>query len=524
MRLPAPRRGVSGILLLLIVAGCSAAPPSHPTPEPGPSAADSGAPSRPPVAASPRPRLGLEPRLERTACGFEYDGPREIECANLVVARNRGDTDTRSIRIAVAILRAAGDAPPEDPLVYIGGGPGAEVLAWVPAELTLYPELEARDLVVIDPRGVGLSRPRITCYELLGLADATLDEPVSFDEQRADVVKATQQCRYRMTAHQLDPGAYHSAAIADDLEDLRDILGYTALNVYGISYGTRIALEYARRYPAHTRSLVLDGVVPPDADLYADWAPNFWSALDDLFAACERSRRCARSHPDSRKLFLEQIGELNKRPIVLDVTFAGRPYTIAVDGEDLVFLVFLSMYDRSRFQDLPRELEHLARRKPALIENNSLLGIFQEYTAEAHYLSVMCAEYAPFTSLEDVAAGARDLDSRLADAFVDATQTALEQCAVWGVPPRTDDFAPVHSDVPTLLLSGELDPITPPIYAERVAATLPNSTHVVVPATGHGTLIGPEACPARVIASFLDDPLGEPNTRCLEKMPGLEFR
>ncbi|MDQ3937828.1 MAG: alpha/beta hydrolase, partial [Chloroflexota bacterium] len=382
----------------------------------------------------------------------------------------------------------------------------------MPFELGLYPELRQRDVVVIDPRGVGVSRPRITCFELISLAGETVGEPVTFDQQRADVIGATQRCRQRMTAHQLDPSAYHSAAMADDLEDLRKVLGYPALNVYGVSYGTRIALEYARRYPAQTRSLVLDGVVPPDADLYADWAPNFWSALDALFAACESDKRCRRSHRNIRDIFLQQVAELNESPIAFDLTFGDDAYTVAVDGEDLVFLAFLSMYDSSRFLQLPYELEQLAGREPALIENSGLLGAYREYTAEAHYLSVMCSEYAPFTSADEVAESARDLDPRIGDPFLDATQTALDQCAVWNVPPRTAEFAPVDSDVPTLLLSGEFDPVTPPAYAERVAANLPNSTHVVVPATGHGTLIGFNACPARVVASFLDEPLSEPNT------------
>ena len=434
--------------------------------------------------ASPEP--ATESRLELRPCVLEFflgTFERELpaECGTLSVPEDRSKQGGRQIGVRVTVLRGAtkGGA-----VFMLAGGPGQAGRSMIAAaESWLRPLRTSMDIVLVDQRGSEEGGP---------LACPAAIEP---DAARAfghvlypDVLKA---CRDAF-AGRIDATKYTTEDAAADLDDVRATLGYERISLYGGSYGTRLGQAYIRRYPDRVRSAVLDGVVPLDLNVPLTMAKSLQRAIERVVYA-DKTTGAA---------FTSLLERFDGRPINATVMLPdGRPVPVRMSRHDFLYAVRGILYQPTSADRLPEWIRESAR--------TGRVDVFaQQYWRRARHmqatlahglhLSVDCAEDVPFSSDEDIRreTGGTLIGRWLYDEYANA-------CRLWPSTPVPDDWrTPVTAAVPVLLLSGELDPVTPPEFGERVARSLPRSRHIVVPGGAHGSGAG---CPLPAVLHALGE-------------------
>lgn len=271
--------------------------------------------------------------FEEADCPFgEYDG-YTIDCGYLIVPEDRADPNSRDIRLAVAIVRAENPLP--DPIIYLEGGPGGSALygidGWLDFEL-----LENRDFILIDQRGTGYSDPRLVC-----------PEGEEYDDMETD--EYADACREVLERQNIDLAMYTSANSAADIADLRKALGYEQVNLYGISYGTRLALTVMRDHPEGIRSVVLDSSYPPQVAGYDEMPVNAYRAFSQLFAGCAANLRCNRAYPNLENVFYEVVEQGNDESFTVDLGDGEEEWS----GDDFMLHIFEEMYATDSIPYLP---------------------------------------------------------------------------------------------------------------------------------------------------------------------------
>lgn len=317
-----------------------------------------------------------------------------------------------------------------------------------------------------------------------------------------DPLPRARACADELARAGIDASRYTTAAFVADLEAVREALGAPRWNLWGGSYGTRVALEYLRRHPDRVRTVALDGVAPPDMIVSLDVWTTRERALDALFERCRASAACAKAMPDPAAL-LDGIGrELGAggHEIAFADPATGETRRIPASVDGVIGLLQPLLYSPDSAALIPALLgrARLGDLAPLVASTGAFTGNLAEQMNAALHYSVTCAEDVPRADAarrESALAGKRS--ARLA-------RLALGICDVWprGTAPA-DATAPVASEVPVLILSGGLDPVTPPANGEAVAKSLPNHRHVVAP--GYGHIVSPHACAPRLIAAFVDD-------------------
>ncbi len=417
--------------------------------------------------------------------------PTAAQCGELTVPEDRTKPDGRRIRIFAAVLPANTVTPKEDPLLIIAGGPGQAASTLAPFARSLTELRRTRDVVLIDQRGTGRSTP-LTCQAF---------KPNRNDPFEPDPVPRARQCVQELTAQQVDAAQYTTTAWIADLEAMRVALGYPRWNLWGGSYGTRVALEYLRRHPDAIRTLTLDGVAPPGLVISLDVWRTREAALQAIFAACAASKTCGTAHPDIATALTRIERSLGPAGRAIDLV---DPLTGATRNEKVTFDVVLGAlqpltYTPETATLLPEMLALAAQGNfgPLLAANPVISGNLAEQMNAALHFSVTCAEDAP-----RVTAGAENTVLASLPTRRLAAQT-LAVCGVWPRGTMPADFTqPVRSDKPALLLSGGMDPVTPPAYGAEVAKGLSNSRHIVAPGFGH--IVSVHGCGPRLIAAFVD--------------------
>jgi pimeloyl-ACP methyl ester carboxylesterase len=430
------------------------------------------------------------------------------ECSRLRVPENRAVPAGRQIELFIARIPAINRRKAPDPLFLIAGGPGmgsAQMYAGVAQAFARVGR--DRDLVLVDQRGTGRSAP-------LG---CELSEGSMIDADEAMIRAITQRCLAALSAGH-DVTQYTTSVAVQDLEAVRAALGYERVNLYGVSYGTRVALHYLRRFPQRTRLAILDGVVPPGLALGPDIALDAEAALGRILARCAAESSCRRAHGDPGAHYRALRERLGGAPVAValpDPTTAA-PRQLAFGPQHLGAVLRLQSYAASTAALLPYALAAANRDENFL----PLAGIFlmaeastTDLLAYGMHNSVVCTEDLPFVDT------ARVDRAQLAATYLGASPLdgLRTICSLW---PRgvldTDLRAPLRSAVPVLLLSGADDPVTPPANATAVQAGLSRSKHVVVPDSGHGQVGLP--CMDAVFQAFLRD--ADPaalDTRCLAR-------
>jgi pimeloyl-ACP methyl ester carboxylesterase len=318
--------------------------------------------------------------------------------------------------------------------------------------------------------------------------------------------------------------SYTSAQNAADIADLRRVLGIEEWNVFGVSYGTRLALTLMRDDPEGVRSVVLDSVYPPQVDLFGEFAANLQAAFERLFTACAQDEACNEAYPDLQTVFFELVERLNANPAHITAihTIGNFQYSAYVNGDMVLNEVFGQMYVRARIPDLPRLIYDAYNGWEELLASAAQSFLDESYgISEGMYYSIECGEETPFTDWDAAYEDMNALPPALSlDTFLPSAQAI---CDAWMTnTPDSIENAPVVSDIPTLLLNGEFDPITPVRWAEDTAGYLSNSYFYIMPATGHGVVRSTD-CGIGIMLAFLNDLTTAPDASCIDTVGGVDW-
>lgn len=487
----------------------------------------STAASRPPVAPWAGFLLGCmlvgAPAQARTLGEVEFEPciltaaglprPTEAQCATVPVPENPAEPEGRSIDLALAWIPVEGEAEP-DPVFMIAGGPGQSARESYPLVASAFREIaRSRHILLLDQRGTGGSK-LLSCdgeedmEAFLGIDDFS---PERIQEFTRDCVEELQQ--------KADLRFYGTGEAVFDLDFVRRAIGAEQINLVGVSYGTRVAQQYAKTHPAHTRSMILDGVVPPGLALGAEHAVNLQAALDTHFARCRETPACVEAFGDPRAQLDEVAARLSEGELApvryRDPTtgawreevptydhFAGvvRMYAYSPVSAAVLPLV-IHQADQGEYEALLSMMRMLAR---------DLSG----QMASGMHNSVICTEDADELDAQSPAQGDSE-STLLGDRFVEYLQLA---CEVWPRGTRPENFRePLTGELPVLLVSGEYDPVTPPRYGEQVAAKLENARHLVLNGQGH-SLVG-TGCMPELAAQFIEQAdAGGLDATCLDRL------
>ncbi|MER2563716.1 MAG: alpha/beta fold hydrolase [Myxococcaceae bacterium] len=425
---------------------------------------------------------------------------REARCLALEVPENPDAPTGRKLRIHAAVVAATGIRPLKDPLFIFAGGPGQSATEVAGMVMSLFSSLDARrDLVFVDQRGTGKSAP-------LGCLDDVKRRPLkdsADDEKNAALLV---ECRDGFIDAGVDLAQYATWIAMRDVDAVRAALGYDTINLWGASYGTRAAMEYARQFPQHVRSVVIDGVAPAMKPLPVALAFDTDLALDQLLARSDGGMKEA----------LEVVLAPDAGVIRVNDPYFGTPTELVLERKRRVGMVRGPLYGPMLAAALPTALERAAAGDwAALVGLGAGLGGGKLY-AGMHF-SVICAEDVPRITDADRAAVA---STRAGTTFIEEYERACKGWPVREVPKAY--FEPPTFPAPTLILSGGVDPATPPRHAAEVARTLPNATHFIAPQLGHG--VSSIGCAPRLVHTFIMQASATGlDAGCLEALPTPTF-
>ena len=486
------------------------APTATLTPEPAP--APTHTPTAVPIAAPAMP--SAEDAFVESECPFSNQPGTPLwsaECGYLTVPADYADPDAGTFEIAVAVFPPSGERASDVPVIYLEGGPGGNSLEGleVSGGVILEPLNETRDVIVFDQRGVGFSKPALSCPETRELTRELISQALPIAEENERYLDALQACRDRLVGEGIDLSHVNSAANAADVDRLRIALGHEQLDLYGSSYGTRLAQNVMRDFPDGVRRVVLDSSYPLELDLFASIATSSERAFRLMLDSCAADSACSEHYPDLEDTLIRAFDTLTASPAPGEASFSleGDVVDTFMTGERLAGLLFEALYQTSVIPWLPEIIAEAAQGnvEPAnLMLSNSLVND-AFFSIGMHY-STRCRDEAPFTTEEALTASveANPLFARLQDPDRTFAQDVFDTCVVWDVPPSPPvENEPVRSDIPTLVLAGEFDPITPPSVGMAVAANLSNATFIEFPTVGHGVLNEGE-CGESIVAAFLD--------------------
>jgi len=435
-------------------------------------------------------------------------------CANWSQPLNTDNPESQTLDLYVAKLKSTSPDPLTDPLLIINGGPGGSSIDLLVdlASLGLFRKiLNKRDVIVLDQRGTGRSSP-LHCDDLS-------DDQLQIANK--DIHLLTKKCLAELS---FDPRYFSTTAAIKDIEALRTQLGYSAMNVYGVSYGTRVAVEYARLFPDSVRSLILDGVVPPTLALGPDVAVNSQHALDKVFEQCEAAPACKNAFPDLQDQFEQLTRTLKQKLILTEIRKpkSGKIVELKLEYEHLALVVRMSLYNPEMRSLLPLLIHRAAAEKnfDGIAANASqLLEQVTQSISNGMHNAVVCTEDVPFFRDEDELILASK-STYMGDEFY---QGLIDICSVWpeGVSDKNNK-QPFVSKIPSLILSGEFDPVTPPAYAELLTETLENAIHVIGKGQGHGLIT--RGCVPEIISDFVLNPQPKIlDTDCIKHLQPVPF-
>lgn len=476
------------------------------------------------VADSPPVKAGV---FEEAPCSMSALKLEErsggVTCGALTVPENRSNPKGPTIKLGVVIIHSLASAPNPDPLVMLQGGPGGSTIDSYALPMLGQTDIRAqRDIILFDQRGTLHADPFLSCPESLAYTQETLDKDLSPAEDAAGSIDAELLCRDRLRAENIDLSAYNSLENAADIEALRLALDYGKINLYGVSYGTLLAQHFMRRFPNSARSVILDAVVPTQTNFITQIPYTMNRAYKALFSACANDPQCNANYPNLEQVFFELVAKLNREPLRIPLTDpeTSRRYQWHFDGNDLTETVFQLLYSSEILPILPMLIYDLNEGRSDFLTAIMPLLIFDRTMSDGMYTSVMCAEDGDFTAADMAIGGVRTefVDSNLVQA-----EAFKSLCRQWGVPDLGAEIdAPVSSKVPTLLLSGQFDPITPPEFGAAVAKNLPNSYAYTFSNTGHGAFLSSQ-CAEAIMLNFLDNPTQSPDAFCLQQESAVTF-
>ncbi len=468
-------------------------------------------------AAPPLAAQGSVPRLERSECPFErgeWARGITLECAWLVVPEMRDRPAGRTMRLAVAVVRAKN--PIATPLVMLHGGPGLSGLRiFLPvagSDLA-----RNRDLVIYDQRGAGYSEPKL-CPDYGAVQDSARRLRTSAEREKLWDVR-DRECVASLRTQGIEPAAYNTAASARDLIDLRKALGYPIWDVYSASYGARLAQEAMRQDPRGIRSVVMASPATRGPAMQAEIALSAQRAIERVWQACAAEVSCNAAFPNVSDDFYALYDELSKNPLPAPVKRDnGVVDTVWIDGKALISAIRNDILGRPGRRALLPLLVNELRRGDRARAAETLASYATDVGASNQQVLihlVNCYDlYGPALR------AARDSANALARPAFRGAQ--LEDCPIWQTRfADPSEHRPVRSDIPTLILTGRFDDRTPTEHGRRIAATLSHAYQYEFPNEAHDER--PGACHVSILRQFLENPSRAPDASCIAAIPPIHF-
>ncbi len=420
------------------------------------------------------------------------DGNIEGLCAKYEVYENRQARTGRKIAINIMVLPALTDKPAPDPFVPLGGGPGQSAVETFPNAGYVNTVRQQRSIVLIDQRGAGHSNLLQCQLKDFNSAQSMVGD--FFDLAKLRACRAELQKRADLTQ-------YTTSIAADDLDEVRDALGYDKINVFGGSYGTRLGLVYLRRHEEHVRTLTLEGVAPPQYKIPLPFSRTIQKSIEHLIDACALDNSCKQSFPDLASEFRTIVDRLEKSPAQFNLRNPEAGKTQQITLSRGMFLANLRpvLYNPVFAGQFPSMVHHAFKNDwagygAAVLNVNARL---ERILARGMWFSILCAEDVP--NITETEVKNETEGTLLGDFQVRLYQKACQEWPKGNIP--KDYFAPIHSDVPVLLISGVLDPATPPEMAEQTAHDLAHSRLIAIQEGTHGT---GSPCIDGLIANFVE--------------------
>jgi len=414
-------------------------------------------------------------------------------CTGFDVPENHAAPNGRHIKLRVAVVRAEAAQAEPDLVTFLDGGPGGAATEDYPSIAGAFEPLrKQRAVLLVDQRGTGGSNA-LACDE--EKKDRSEAQPKAAGSRPA--ADALRECLARLAPHAA-PQYYSTSDAVEDLESVRRALGAPQLDLIGVSYGTRMAQQYARHYPRSVRTIVLDSAVPNTLALGSEHAKNLEDVLVALFKRCAADRSCSTRYGDPYATLQRLLGRLREHPqqLTLRDPFTFRVQQKSIDAGVLTQLVRLYAYSPYTAALLPYVLAEAdaGHYEPLLGQAQVVIGDVSDSMTGGMSLSVTCAE-----DVDRLKPNPEDAHTVMGNAIVD---WLLKACPQWPHGARPAGFNdPLTGAVPVLLLAGERDPVTPPRYAAEIARSLPRSRVLQVKAQGHGLMA--VGCMPRLVDEFL---------------------
>jgi len=445
-----------------------------------------------------------------------------VKCGYVSVPENRSDPNGAKVQLAVAIFKSQNVQNDPYPVIRLEGGPGGPSLDnWAKyiTSANYSSFVFDHDLIMFDQRGTGYSTPSLKCPETLQLQYDTLDEHLNATDAERLQLQAIGACHDRLTKAGVDLNAFNSLENAADVHDMILALGYKQANLYGVSYGTRLALTVMRLYPSVIRSVVLDSVYPPQENR-TQLPGDVQHVFNVLFHGCAIDARCDTLYPHLDSVFYQLVTDLNAGPVhfqtVDDTT--NKSYNVLMAGDDFVWLLFNALYVTQFIPALPQMIFQVRAHNYALLSQIFGAVEFDDTFSDGMFYSDECSEDWDFLTQNDITAAMRGITPQIQPALQGDLQQEYDTCRLWHVQQApAAQKQPVVSNIPTLVLSDEYDPITPPANGELTAQTLKNSYYFLFPGLGHGAEYN-SSCVDGIISAFDDHPAQRPSDACVAGM------
>ena len=430
----------------------------------------------------------------------------QARCARIPRPLDPSGAVAGEIELRVAVVPALDLAPEPDPLVPIAGGPGQGAVRFYAATAAAFERVRRdRDILLVDQRGTGQSAPMDCAFD---------DDIVEGQYSTEQTVEFMRDCLDQLPR---DPRFFTTSVAVRDLEAVREALGYARLNLYGVSYGSRVAQHFARRYPDSTRTITVDGVVAPQKALGPEIATESQKAVDDILARCGEDAACGERFPAIDETFRRVVRTLTDAPVEIEVPHPnhGRPEALTFGRNEFAGAIRLLAYHPNSIALIPLLVFEAGERRYAPLAAQYLMTTIplMDTLSLGMHNSVMCTEDVPFYDSETI-----DYDLLEASYMGPLQLEALEAiCSIWPAGPMDDDFkAPLATGLPALLLSGTADPITPPAWAALAMKEMDNAIHLIGEHQGHGQInVG---CVPRIVADFIETAdLPSLDTQCMER-------
>ncbi len=445
--------------------------------------------------AATNPPPGTAP-LTLSPCRLDHPtglASLEAECGHLTVPENRATPGGRQLQLFVARIPSLSRRRAPEPLFILAGGPGLGASTFYTSAAAAFARIRRdHDIVIVDQRGTGKSHP-LNC---------DIDEQQLWDAGESDTVRIMRDCRARL-ARDHDLTQYTTSVAVQDLDAVRQALGYKRVAMYGSSYGTRVAQQYARRFPDHTHALILDGVVPVTRILGPSTPLDAEAALERIFDRCRADAACKQQFGDPELDYRQLRDKLAAAAATVTLTDprSGLPTRVSLNNTVFAAALRLASYSDQQAALLPLTL-YMANRRgeyaPLAAQYLLAAASYDAVLAYGMHNSVVCTEDVPFFASQKID---RDEIGKtfLGTSQIDALQSL---CHEWPVGLLDPDFhQPMTSDVPALLLSGTSDPVTPAAFGAEAARGFRHALHLQLKDQGHGQMMRP--CMDRLMADFL---------------------